>query len=199
MTPILSILICTITGRENQFNYIYKRLCEQRTNLFMKKEIEILSLKDDCTMTVGEKRNKGYEMATGRHIQCVDDDDDVPIYYLPRTIEMLKIFPDIDCIGFYGIKTTNGQNLTIFKHSKESNKVYFNPSLGIFDNPINHLNTVRSDIAKRHKFPHINNGEDQEWAKKIHPDLKTSIDIRDIMYHYRYNTQTTVARKNEQQ
>ena len=62
---ILTIIICTITGREDQFDYIYKRLCEQRTNLFMKDDIEILVLKDDCTMSVGEKRNKGYEMAKG--------------------------------------------------------------------------------------------------------------------------------------
>lgn len=195
--PILSILICTIQGREKDFEYIYNRLNEQRINLFMKDSIEIIPLLDDCSMTVGEKRNKLYEKANGGHICSVDDDDDVPVYYLPRIIDELKRYPDVDAIGFLGIKTTNNRNITVFKHSCHSAKVSFDADEMMFDNPINHLNPVRAGIAKKHKFPHINNGEDQEWAKLIRPDLKRTTMIPEIMYHYRYNTETTVARKNE--
>ena len=204
---ILSILICTITGRDDQFDYIYKRLCEQRTNLFMKNEIEILSLKDDCTMTVGEKRNKLVALAKGRHICFIDDDDDIPQYYLKEITKILKDRPGIYCIGFLGIKTTNGLNLVTFSHCPYSKDIGFKD--GKFGNPINHLNPVRRDIAIKHKFPHINNGEDQEWAKKINREFRTDRDmdrapenygfINTIMYHYRYNTTTTVARKDEQQ
>ena len=54
----------------------------------------------------------------------------------------------------------------------------------------NHLNCIKSSIAKQFKFPEINFGEDTLWADKVFKSglIKTEHFIDKVIYHYKYIT-----------
>jgi hypothetical protein len=89
-----------------------------------------------------------------------------------------------------GIITFDGETPELFEHSikyKEYKTV---------DNPVkyerypNHLNCIKSSIAKQFKFPEINHGEDTDWATQIFNSglIKTEHYIDSVMYHYNFIT-----------
>lgn len=54
----------------------------------------------------------------------------------------------------------------------------------------NHLNCIKSSIAKKFKFPETNHGEDTDWATQIHKSglIKTEHYIPEIIYYYDYKS-----------
>ena len=50
----------------------------------------------------------------------------------------------------------------------------------------NYYSEIRSDIAKKFRFPNKRHGEDHDWSKRVYPLLKTENYINDLMYFYRY-------------
>ena len=70
---LLSILICTIKSREAYL----KELIEELDYQIQFKEVQVLWLGDNKSMSVGAKRNKLLSIADGEWV-CFIDDDDLP-------------------------------------------------------------------------------------------------------------------------
>ena len=83
-----------------------------------------------------------------------------------------------------GIITTNGKDPKKFTHSLRHSK-WFEKDGVYYRNP-NHLNPVKSEIAKKIKFPEVNHGEDRTYSQKILPFLKTEVYIDGPIYFYEY-------------
>ena len=75
----LSILIPTLESRQQQFEWLYDKLATQVRRHGLEGEVEILSLRDDGTTSIGYKRNRLMEQAQGEFIVFVDDDDTSPV------------------------------------------------------------------------------------------------------------------------
>jgi glycosyltransferase involved in cell wall biosynthesis len=177
----LSILICTISKRKNEFALLYTELRKQCNYV----NAEILFNSSD-TMTIGAKRNDLLQRATGDYVCFIDDDDTVDKNYISRIIEALKGNPD--CLDLRGSYTKDGIKQKPFVHSIKYK--YYDETEDYYMRPPNHLNVIRASIAKKFVFPETNFGEDTDWAMQIAKSglLKHENILPGIMYHYRYKS-----------
>jgi hypothetical protein len=183
--PLLSILICSLFERELFLSTLYEEFKKQIGNQMA--NVELVVLITDKTISIGEKRNWLLNKANGEYL-CFFDDDDMPTpNYIQLLVKALQGKPD--CCSLKGIITFDGQNPEVFEHSikyKEwkttSND---NPK---YERPPNHLNAIKSEIAKRFEFPEINHGEDSHWSEAIFKSglIQTESYIGEVLYNYLY-------------
>lgn len=177
----LSILIPTLTDRTESFNKVYHQLNTQATD-----EVEIVALADSGELTIGAKRNLLLERAKGEYLAYVDDDDEVSSDYIETLLKAIESKPD--CVSLRGVITWKGQNPELFEHSIKYE------AYNTTDNPIkyerfpNHLNCIKSSIAKQFKFPETSFGEDTDFAVQLKDSglLKKEIFVDKVLYHYLY-------------
>lgn len=182
----LSILICTIPNRIEMFNMLQNKILSQieKAN---SNEVEILS-NDRLDITTGEKRNILLSQAKGEYLCFVDDDDDVADYYIEELLNAIK--SKKDCVSLKGIITWDGDNPEIFEHSTKykeySNNLRFQEV--VYERYPNHLNCIKSSIAKQISFTHKNHSEDTDFADALFRSglLQTEHHIEKILYYYRY-------------
>lgn len=145
--------------------------------------IEIAISTDDATrMTIGQKRNRLLNVATGEWTCFIDDDDVVHDKFCPRILEALKESPD--CVGIEGWLRRPGFPDERFIHSKRF-ATWFTEAGVHYRNP-NHLNPVRRTLALEAGFPDdLNHGEDFAFSMKLLPLLKTEVMLEgDPVYFY---------------
>jgi glycosyltransferase involved in cell wall biosynthesis len=154
------------------------------------RDIEILI--EPCEgCRIGEKRNRLLDYAHGEYL-CFFDDDDTPGETYIQTL-MDGIDSGADCVSLRGVMTIDGANPQIFEHSIKY-RAYATlgneyPNIKYERYP-NHLNCIKSRIAKRFKFPNKNYGEDTEWATKVFRSgaIKSEYYSEDIIYYYKYRS-----------
>lgn len=183
----ISILIATLDERAGIFKNLKDELLRQI--LVTHYKVEILSLRDNREKTTGAKRNWLLNKAKGKYVVFIDDDDEVPDYYVKELLKAAE--SDADAFAINGIITTNGADEKKWDISKN------NPYDSIivdgkefYRRYPNHITPIRATIAKMFKFPDIVFGEDYAWATDIHNSglIKTEYKIDKPMYHYRYKT-----------
>ena len=199
MSLKLSILICAIKEREemliNLLLKIFKQCKELRdthidrqgsliTSRYTFEDLEIITAMDNRGLKTGSKRNILLEMAEGEYLCYIDEDDTVADYYIEEILKGIE--NKVDCCSLNGIITTNGENPKFFKHYIACEK--YDEVNGEYLRYPNHLNTIKSSIAKQFSFPEKNHGEDTDWATQIHNSklLKTEHHIDKVLYHYNY-------------
>jgi len=179
----LTILIASLHSRTEQFCELIRLLSEQKTD-----EVQIISYIDSGENTIGYKRNELMKCAVGEYV-CFFDDDDVPSKtYISNLLQGIK--SGSDCCSLRGVITWNGDNPEIFEHSIKYNAYTTN----VTGEPIkyerypNHLNAIKTSIAKQFKFPEINHGEDTDFATQIFQSgiIKTEHYIDEVIYHYNF-------------
>lgn len=149
-------------------------------------KIDILTEYQDAS--IGFRRNVLLQRAESKYV-CFFDDDDMPTesYLSNLCIGMLA---DKDCCSLKGIYTINGQNPEIFEHSIKYNSWKTNEGVLYpnvkYERPPNHLNCIKSEIAKQFKFKDLSHGEDSDWSNMIHQSglIKTEHYIDTPIYQY---------------
>ena len=170
----LSILICSIIGREQSLNKLLEDLEKQKTD-----KVEILVKIDNKKLSIGAKRNLLLKKAKGDYIVFIDDDDEASVNYITKILYALKTNPD--CCGIEGLLIRPGHKFK-FLHSIQYRK-WYNKDDVYYRNP-NHLNPVRRELALQVGFPKINHGEDQDYSSRLFPLLKTEEYIHGVLYYY---------------
>ncbi len=188
----LSILICSIKGRELSLRRLLDILEEQKTD-----EVEILVIVDSKKMTIGGKRNMLLKKAKGDYVAFVDDDDIVSEDYIPKILKAIESEPD--CCGIEGMitlrlrvrnkdrtsrkKWIRGEKIqrkfihsTKYKEWFEKDNIYYRCP--------NHLSPVKRELALQVGFPNINSGEDKSYSLELLPLLKTEVYIIGPIYFY---------------
>lgn len=177
----LSILICSIPEREDTF----LDLIEQLENQF---ELNVEMLWDRSReKTIGQKRNDLLDRARGEYSCFIDDDDTIAPEYIKDVLQGCK--SGKDCISLKGVITWDGLVSETFEHSIKYPEYKTNETGEIkYERYPNHLNAIKTSIAKQFKFPEINHGEDTEWATQIRNSglLKTEYYIDKVLYHYQF-------------
>lgn len=183
----LSILICSLRDRGHLLQRLDINLNSQIERGNFKSKVQVLQDIDEGQKTIGKKRNDLIKRAKGDYICFIDDDDNVPEYYIEEIIIAIKTNPD--CVGIQGIMTTDGDRNKVetFYHYLGNN--YSTIGRRHYRYP-NHLNPLRRDKVKHIFFPELNFGEDSRWAEQIMRSklLRTSVDIHKVMYYYLYNS-----------
>ena len=181
----LSILIPTLPERKLMFDKLVNKIESQFGDL--KAEVVYNEYID---LSIGEKRNMLLHFAYGEYVAFVDDDDDVSDNYISLLMEGIE--KGVDCCSLMEVYSINGINEGIFEHSikyKEwKTKI---PRIDTddvkYERYPNHLNCIKSSIAKQFKFPEKNFGEDHDWSKQIHESglIKTEHYIPEVIYYYK--------------
>lgn len=182
----LSILICHIPKRKEFLNRLLGILEPQI--VVMRSYFEII-IDDNPYASIGLKRNHLLTQANGEYVCFIDDDDRVADNYI--NLVSPGIFGGYDCCSLNGIITEDGNNPRKFQHSiKYSAYDTISDPSGFADimylRFTNHLNCIKSSVAKQFRFPEKNHGEDTDWATQIHNSglLKNEYWIEPILYYY---------------
>jgi glycosyltransferase involved in cell wall biosynthesis len=159
---VLSFPICPIKNKDQYF-------------------IEII-INDEKEITIGHKRNNLLRFASGKYVCFADDDDMVMPEFIGEVINCL--IGDYDCASLKGKFYQDGIFKNHFVHSIEYND--YSSENDILVRPPNHLNIIRTEIAKKFTFPNKDYGEDTEWAMKIVESgmLKKEFKVLKPLYYY---------------
>lgn len=180
----LSILICSLKSREISFLRLLKSINEQ---VIDDSEVEILYDIDEGEMSIGEKRNKLLDRATGDYLCFIDDDDQISKDYVSQILTAIREKPD--CIGFklkyYEDNKYKGTAHHSIKYDSWQNRQIEYGEM-FFERTPNHLNPIKSEIAKLVKFPEQDFGEDHAWSNEVKQYLKDEVDIDKPIYFYKY-------------
>lgn len=178
----ISILIPTIEGRELQYNSLINSLKQQYDG----EDVEICTVKDNKEMSIGEKRNRLLASAKGDYLCFIDDDDDISANYVQFLL--LAIKSGCDCVSLKGQITIDGGKPEVFEHSIKYKEWKTTENEIKYERFPNHLNCIKSNIAKQFKFPEKNFSEDFDWSTALHNSglLKTEYYIPEIIYYYNY-------------
>lgn len=172
----LSILICSIAGREASLNKLLGSIKKQMNN-----QVEVLVKKDNQEISVGAKRNILLKKARGEYICFVDDDDMISDDYVSKILKALKSGPDCCSLEGRRIQQRKGGQQSFF-HSLTYSSWY--KRNGVYYRSPNHLNTVRRSLALQVKFLDKNTGEDHDYSKRLLPLLKTEKPVKGVIYYY---------------
>jgi hypothetical protein len=183
-SPILSILICTVSERADSLKSLLKVLEPQ-----ISKSVEVLWLGDNFSMSVGEKRNHLLRMAKGMYVSFIDDDDSVSDNYCQS---ILNACNGATLITFKGAEYYSETKIFDFVFDKKNNLNWKDRPAKIHHLMPNHLCAWRRDIIKE-PFPEINKREDHLWAEKMIKHIDTVNHIDDYLYHYFYSKKNSLT------
>ena len=184
VSPLLSILIPTVVGREERFNELRTYIQHQIDFNQLHHNVEVLYIRDNKEMTLGEKRNKLFSISNGVYSVMIDDDDWIHHDYIRRVVDAAK--EGKDCIGYKELCIWSGKKVQSSVFSlrypewKESFDGYDYVRSPFYKMPI------KTDICKAVEFKSIRFGEDHDWSKRIFPLLHSEVFIDEFMYIYRH-------------
>lgn len=191
MNPLLEILIPyspehTMPALHLELD-LKKQIIDLRTAAKFDFPHCIVTTTPDMFCNRGKIRNYMLENSVGEYVAFFDADDIPSKDYMKKTVTALISKPD--CCSLTGVITWDGTNPEIFEHSIKYYAYKTNNTGKIkYERYPNHLNAIRSDIAKQFKFPEIDFGEDTNWATQIFKSglLKKETRIDGVIYHYQY-------------
>lgn len=149
-------------------------------------DVQIITFCDTKDYIIGHKRNALINLSLAKYICFLDDDDFISNDYVKKIYQ--STFKDVDCITFLG-KYISNNDTRIFDMSIKHREDYNRPDR--FYRIPNHLAVVKREIALKCPFPHLQFGEDSEYAKSLKKHLKTEHKINEILYFYNYNESTS--------
>lgn len=191
----LSILIpSTHTRRKSFLPSILEQVYGQYESLpkEQQEQVEILTLIDNKTRMLGDKRNNMVNMAQGEYIVHVDDDDRISTDYISSLLEAIESGKDV--IVFQASVSLNGEEPKLCYYSHSYSKDY-NSTNKYFRIP-NHICCVKRELALQVPFKNIQYGEDSAYSKELLHLLKSEHVIDKVLYYYDYNQDTTETQQH---
>lgn len=174
----LSILICTIPEREAFLNRLLNILTEQSG------DYELLI--NGSGGSIGAKRNQLLAEASGEYVAFIDDDDTISEHYISHLMDGIN--KGVDCCSLTGIITDDGKNPRKFIHSLKYKSWY--EDNGVYYRNPNHLNCIKTELARKAYFPETNHGEDRSFSDQLFKlgVLQTEHEIKPVIYFYEHRT-----------
>lgn len=186
----LSILVCSVHTRYNTFLPKMQEALYSQLNALEPADqdrVEIIVLTDNKQMMLGHKRNVMVEMAQGKYIVFVDDDDRIAPDYITALLKGTE--SDADAIVFHAEVRLNGEEAHICQYSKDFGTDY--NSRGVYYRIPNHICCIKREVSLKSSFPNLLYGEDSGYSKVLLPHLHTEHKINRVLYYYDYNADTT--------
>lgn len=193
-----SILILSIPSRFESLKAAVTHLQEQADATGQGKSVEILVLLDNKSKSISEKRNDLLQMARGKYIAFLDDDDAVNKDYMSKILTAIDE-NDVDCITFNQWCSLDGEPMDVeFGIGNPHGQLWRDEEgfLGDIKRPPYHMCVWRREIAVSEAFNPVygSNGqstEDIDWLMRLYPKVQTEYHIPDALHGYIYNSKTT--------
>ncbi len=198
----LSILILSLPNRIKSLEKLTSNLEKQIGD---RQDVEILSLMDNKSYNVSEKRNALMSLARGSHLTWIDDDDDVSEDYISRITEIIETNPEVDVISFDQQCYLEGIPARVFaKMGNPHQDAVIDPTTGVYKDilrPPYHWCIWKSELAKSESFrfgvyiPGSHVGEDIDWLQRLYPKVKSSIYLEGEYLHiYKYSKKVSESK-----
>lgn len=183
LTHLLSILLPQI----GDYTYNFYPGNNYNVDVYSGYEVEILIDIDNKLVSTGEKRNRLVNSAKGDYIVFIDDDDEVPGYYICSLLDAYE--SNADCFAINGKMTTDGAKEIKWRLSKDYENVTIKENgVDVYLRKTNHITAVKREIALLAPFPNKSNAEDKSYSDAINKFLKSEFVISLPMYHYKFST-----------
>lgn len=185
MNPILTIMIPTTVDRFPLFNILSAELFKQINQLPDPRSVRVISLEDNKEMSVGAKRQKLLETATGDFVVGIDSDDWIDNCYIMEILNVIHRHPTTDHVGFLEHCDIDGeQSISIFSSADlewaENKRGYDHIRCA------NPKSVIRRSVALRVGFEDMRYGEDRVFSEKVTPLIKSEVFIHKVLYYYRH-------------
>lgn len=196
MMKQLAILIPTLPVRIDKYAKLVKELNRQIIEAKLVDKIQIVTVGDTKEYVVGFKRNFLLKLSLAHYVCFIDDDDWISENYVSKIYN--ATLKNVDCVTFLGNYISPNEKRTFdisIKHKHDHN------TSECFYRIPNHLAVIRRSIALKCPFPNLQYGEDSEYAKSLQKHLKTEYQIREKLYFYHFdiNTSQTVPNGHSNQ
>lgn len=191
----LSILICSTHTRYDGFGMsIQHQVWGQYDRLppEYQDRIEIIMVTDNKKIMLGQKRNSMVDIAQGRYVQFIDDDDRITTTMFREVLDATTF--DCDVITFLVSVSMNGEDPKICRYSKDY-AADRNTDIG-YERLPNHICAVKRELATKVSFPNLLYGEDSSYSKLLKPYLRTEYAIPKVLYHYDFDSSTTETQQH---
>ena len=152
-----SVLIPTIPGREGKLRTLIASIREKVARLAPEIRLDINIAFDNRESSVGAKRQKLLQEATGKYTSFIDDDDTITDAYVEDLRAMIRG-------GFHTMRLRGDMRGHPFVHSTAVTLSDPMATDTTFQRPPNHLNPMLADIAKLIPFKNATYGEDLDWT-----------------------------------
>jgi hypothetical protein len=125
------------------------------------------------------------------YISFIDDDDLVSPQYVNHILSKMEYLPD--GIGFRGIIMSNNIKPVEFVNRsglRYIDKAFRSSDCYIFHRPLNHLNPVKVEIARKIGYADSNHGEDKDYAVRLSESglITDDVFIDEFLYFYQYRS-----------
>ncbi len=177
--PLWSILICTLASRQDKFMRLMDVLLPQAEEIG---EVEIIACHNNGERPLGEIRQALMMDARGKYLSFVDDDDEVPDYFVREML--LALWEDPDVVGFI----TEYSEREAAWRATVYNSLQYEPhdTPGKLYRDLVHQMPCRAELAKQGDFTR-GWPEDNTWRNVVRPLLKTEVYIDKVLYYYRHS------------
>ncbi len=195
MSILLTILIPTVPSR---LNYFYPRLMNHLVNQIepkYKDVVELISFFDNKKRSIGRKRQEMIDLAQGKYLVFIDDDDRIADDYVETVINELNNNIDVDVLVYNCICRVNGGHEKLCKYGIEFEYGDIMGGREWRGKPA-HTMVWKSSIVKKHRYADKVHGEDIEWVVRASKDIKTQVRIDRVLYWYDANYATTSETAN---
>jgi hypothetical protein len=177
-----TILVATLSSRGDKFQRLLDKLLPQVDRA--QGLVTVEALWNNGERSLRDVRQDLVEHAQSAYINFVDDDDDVPPYYVEKVLPCLDGW--VHYIGWKMQCIMNGYPLNPTYHSLAYGK-WYEDRRGYYRD-ISHLNPVRRDLALKYGDYRTTTGppgtEDSHWTVQMRSHLECEKYIPDIMYYY---------------
>lgn len=189
--PLLSILIPSIPSRFDRAVKLYNHIL----TLVGDKDIEVIMITDNKSMSIGEKRTKLKDICNGVYFMQIDDDDTMlsvdEIYEACLNKNTVK---DVDVIT-WNVQCRNDDGSTYIVTHGLNNEVEHNTKDGRYldcKRPPFH-NCAWHKRFKKYDFPYVNYAEDWDWVKQLLPYANSEIHIDKVLTQYNFSSSVSEA------
>jgi len=181
-------LVYGLISQLGEICYHYDEVQENYTReIYTNGVCEVIIDIDNKQVTTGEKRNRLVNAAKGEYIIFIDDDDEVPGYYVCSLLDACE--SNADCFAINGKMTTDGAKEIKWRLSKDYENVTIKENgVDVYLRKTNHITGVKREIALKCPFPNKSNAEDKSYSDAINKFLKSEFVISLPMYHYKFST-----------
>lgn len=176
----LSILIATLGQRNQRFLQLIDSIYQQAAD-----DVEVLAYWNNGEVPLADIRQKLVDEAKGKYLCFIDDDDEIPDYYIEEILNAIEQNPDY--VGWRMQLYHNGEKMKPTYHSLRYDN--WSEDENGWYRDVSHLNPIKSSIAKQAHYRAVGGSpEDVPWAAKVRPLLNTEIYIDRPMYFYLHST-----------
>lgn len=195
-----SVLMLSIPSRIESMSAAVKHLQEQADATGQGGSVEILVLLDNRSKSISEKRNDLLQMARGRYVAFLDDDDAVSKDYMSSILKAIDE-NNVDCISFNQWCSIDGEPMDVeFGIGNPHGSLWRDEEgfLGNIKRPPYHMCVWKRELARSERFNPVygangQSSEDIDWLMRLYPKVHTEYHINDALHGYIYSSKTTTS------